>query len=83
MLVANALLFAFNLIPAFPMDGGRILRAFLAIFLPYGRATWVAMLVGQIIAVILLLLAYPLRSFIFLFVGGLVLATGWFMRFGR
>jgi len=83
ILVANILLFAFNLIPAFPMDGGRILRAFLAIFLPYGRATWVAMLVGQIIAIILLLLAYPLRSFIFLFVGGLVLATGWFMRFSR
>lgn len=46
----NMLMVAFNMIPAFPMDGGRVLRAFLAMFTDYGRATrWAAML-GQGIA---------------------------------
>lgn len=55
LLQANAVLMAFNLLPAFPMDGGRVLRASLA--LPIGRvkATWIASIVGQIFGVIFLL----------------------------
>jgi Zn-dependent protease/CBS domain-containing protein len=48
---ANLVLAAFNLIPAFPMDGGRVLRSVLALFLPFHRATAGAAMLGQILAV--------------------------------
>jgi stage IV sporulation protein FB len=51
--LANLILFGFNLIPAFPMDGGRILRAALSMSLPIERATDIAAGIGQGIAVLL------------------------------
>jgi stage IV sporulation protein FB len=46
----NIFLVIFNLIPAFPMDGGRVLRAVLAIFLGRRRATSIAAVIGQGVA---------------------------------
>ena len=46
----NLMMVAFNMIPAFPMDGGRVLRAFLAMLMGYGRATRLAATLGQAIA---------------------------------
>ena len=54
----NFTLFAFNLfIPAFPMDGGRALRAGLSVFLGQARATRIAARIGQGVALVMALIA--------------------------
>jgi Zn-dependent protease len=53
LLQANILLVVFNLIPAFPLDGGRIFRALLAMVLAPRIATRIAVAVGQFIAILL------------------------------
>lgn len=53
----NLGLFGFNLLPAFPMDGGRILRSALQISMTKLRATWIASRIGRILAVSMIFFA--------------------------
>ena len=68
---ANITLFLFNFIPAFPMDGGRLLRAVLALVLPYRRATTIAATVGQGLAILFVVAGLKV-SFWFVLIGAFI-----------
>ena len=51
----NLMLGAFNLLPGFPMDGGRVFRSFMRAFMSKAKATFIAMWVGRVFAVLLAL----------------------------
>lgn len=69
---ANVALALFNLIPAFPMDGGRILRGILGLYVPMTRATRIATNVSQIVAIGLFIWAIYSQSLLLAIIAGFV-----------
>ena len=49
--IMNAVLGLFNLLPGFPLDGGRIFRSLMRSFMPRAKATYIAMIVGRVVAI--------------------------------
>lgn len=77
LLLVNMVMILFNMIPAFPMDGGRVLRALLAMRLPFARATRIAAGVGQGIALLFGLAGLFVNNFMLMFIALFVfLAAG-------
>lgn len=72
LLISNCILVLFNLIPAFPMDGGRIFRSLLSMQVGRVRATRMAALLGQGIALVFIGIGYfwsqPMLAVVGLFV---------------
>lgn len=66
--VANLVLALFNLLPAFPMDGGRVLRSLLAERRPYEEATRITARIGTGVAALLALVGLLQANFLLLFV---------------
>jgi Zn-dependent protease len=76
LFVVNLSLGCFNLLPAFPMDGGRLLRALLALGGDYMKATRRAVIVGRVVAVIGIVYAVFTGQFVLIFLFTFILLMG-------
>jgi Zn-dependent protease len=75
LLIINVTLVVFNMIPAFPMDGGRVFRALLAFKMPRLRATYVAMIIARIFAILFISYGVYSAHLILTLIGGFILFT--------
>ncbi|RJQ47725.1 MAG: site-2 protease family protein [Gaiellales bacterium] len=82
ILFINVMLAVFNLMPAFPLDGGRVLRSVLSMFMPSIQATRIAKTVGQTLAFLLGMVGLYTGAYlwiiiaVFIFFGASQEATG-------
>jgi len=74
--LSNGLLVLFNMLPAFPMDGGRVLRALLSMGLGQLRATEIAAKIGLVMAGLLVVSFFWLGNPMLILVGGFVAFAG-------
>lgn len=73
--LANILLAIFNLLPAFPMDGGRVLRAFLATFRSRLEATRIAAIIGAALALLMAIGGFILGDYVLLLVAVFIIVS--------
>ena len=76
LLVINITLVIFNMIPAFPMDGGRVLRALCAMKFGRLKATKIAIIVGRILAVGFIIFGLYTGQFVLPFIGLFIFMAG-------
>jgi Zn-dependent protease/predicted transcriptional regulator len=69
IVLMNLSLFLFNLVPAFPMDGGRILRALMATRMGHFKATKVAAFIGRVLAVVFIILGVTSQQLVLAMIG--------------
>ncbi|GIV32744.1 MAG: protease [Chitinophagales bacterium] len=68
LMAVNIMLVLFNMIPAFPMDGGRVLRALLSYRLGRAKATAIAATIGQLLAIVFVFFGF-FYNFWLVFIG--------------
>lgn len=76
LMAINVALVLFNMIPAFPMDGGRVLRALLAMKLAYAKATRAAAMVGSVVAGLFLIFGFYSGNYMLMLIAAFVWIVG-------
>lgn len=76
LMSVNIGLVLFNMLPAFPMDGGRVLRAVSAMFMPYVQATNFAASIGRIVAILLGIVGVMNGHLMLIVIAGFVFFVG-------
>lgn len=79
LVAINTVLVLFNMIPAFPMDGGRVLRSLLALAMPYAQATRYAQRIGMVCAILMGMVALSSEQprLVLLLISGFILFAGY------